>query len=158
MLLGGVAASTLAACGGGEEAAERAAEKAAEDSSGGDVDVEIDGDEVEIETDEGTMSVGQDLPEGFPEEIPLVEGEIVSGASVEGKGWTVSVQTDFATAKEAVAAARDELGGGWTASGEMDNPSMSLVGLAKGAYQLSLMSTAGDGGAIVLYTVAIEEP
>ena len=52
---------------------------------------------MKIETDEGSLSVGQGLPEDFPsDEVPLPEGEVLSGMSMSGEGWSVSLAVDGA--------------------------------------------------------------
>jgi hypothetical protein len=55
----------------------------------------------------GDVSLGGELPTGFPAEIALVDGTITVGAGTgDGNGWVVVVQTDEA---DPVAAARARL-------------------------------------------------
>ena len=86
------------ACGGDDsanEAGDELAEQLAEAGAGVD-DVEIDSEsgEVDIETEDGSVSIGSDLPDDFPEDIPLPEDyELISsmGGSSDGEqGWTIS--------------------------------------------------------------------
>lgn len=84
------AGALLAACGG-DSVSENLAEKALEQAGGGDVDINSedgsfsveneDGsfsvDEegnLDIETDDGSFSSSGDLPEGFPDDVPLPDG------------------------------------------------------------------------------------
>jgi hypothetical protein len=92
----------LSACSGddaSENASENAAERAIEDATGGDADIDIDGEDVTIETSEGTFTSGQGLPDGFPSEVPLIEGEVQTGLSGSGTGsdggFAVVVATDL---------------------------------------------------------------
>lgn len=71
----------------GERVAEEAAEKAAEQAGGGDVDLDFDeeGGNINIETSEGSMSLGSggDLPESFPDDLPLPPGDFEVASSLE---------------------------------------------------------------------------
>lgn len=120
-----LAAGLVSGCGGdspSENAGEKLAEQAMEDAGSEGVDVDIEGEDVTIESDEGTISVGSgDVPEGFPEELSIVDGDIVSSVDTP-EGVSVSVGVDDATAAfdEAVA---DLEANGWareqlTESGE----------------------------------------
>jgi hypothetical protein len=77
--------------------AEKAAETAVEGATG--VKVEDDGDSVTIETDEGTVEVGSgegDLPEDFPDDVPVYDGAIDSHNKVstpDGVMWSVVLST-----------------------------------------------------------------
>lgn len=55
---------------------------------------------VKVETDEGTATVGQDLPEGFPaDEIPLLGEKVVTGVQGQPDGqfaWSVTMQSSRA--------------------------------------------------------------
>lgn len=140
-----------------ESAVERAAEAAA--SEGVDVDIDTDGGGVTVETSEGTFTSGMgSLPQGFPEEIPVAEGEIFSGASstMEGQqGWVVSVSVDQAP-DEAIA----EAGAALEAAGfTVGDNSMAMEGLTYVQYvssdwDLILGATDdGEGGTLLSYTV-----
>lgn len=80
-------ALVLAGCGGGgDDAADENAsngdgsEVTIEGEDGGDVTVREDGDEsVEVETDDGTMGVGTELPDEWPEEFHVPEDDVEVG-------------------------------------------------------------------------------
>src|SRR5690349_1717268 len=96
-----VATSLVAGCGGGspsENAGEKIAEEAMESAGGGDVDVDIDDDQVTIEGEEGTIKVGTgDVPDSFPDELTIAEGEVISSVDTP-EGAMVSVKVDDAVA------------------------------------------------------------
>ncbi len=91
-------ALSLVAAGCGGDSAENLAEKAIEEASGGSADVDIsdgtmkittdtgnvvvsgDQDGVTVESDEGTFQAGANvkLPDGFPDAVPLPEGELTT--------------------------------------------------------------------------------
>lgn len=143
----------LAACGG-DEAAENAAEKAIEDANGGDVDIDIDGDEVKIEGSDGAVQYGSDLPDDFPEDdIPLV-GDVTVGSSTSTggeKGWTIATETDDSPG-DAFAEAKAELEeAGFAVDGV---ESGNYAQLKSDSYRLVLTASEGSGGAQVSYIVS----
>lgn len=62
--------------------------------------VAVDDGRVTVETDEGTATVGQGLPEGFPEDdIPLLGEKVVTGVQGQPDGqfaWSVTLQSSRA--------------------------------------------------------------
>src|SRR4030042_4852014 len=65
-------------CKGTEESVEAAIEEAIE-SEGGDAEVDISEGETTITTDEGEMTIGEgtDLPDGFPDTIPMYANMVI---------------------------------------------------------------------------------
>ncbi len=50
---------------------------------------------------------GNSVPEDFPSEVPLIEGEVLSGASAgnaDGKVWNVTIKVDDASAFDEITA------------------------------------------------------
>lgn len=85
------------ACGSDDSAAEKVAEKA----TGADVDIDGDTGKVSVTDEDGnkqTMTSGEQLPKGFPKEIPLPDGaKITSGTKVSsstGDTFVVSATVD----------------------------------------------------------------
>lgn len=79
----------LSGCGITDNVAEKTAEEAAEkaieagSSGGGDVEVDTDDGTMTFENDEGSMSVGDsDLPDDFPDDMPLPQAEYTVGMSM----------------------------------------------------------------------------
>jgi len=82
--------------GCGEKTAEKTAEKAIETSTGGSVDVDIEEDSMKINTNAGSMEVGESvsLPAGFPSDVHVVDGTVISATTItEGEVYAVSVET-----------------------------------------------------------------
>lgn len=145
-----------------DQAAESAVERAIEDaasSEGVDVDVDAEDGSVSIESSDGTFTSGMGaLPQGFPEDIPVLEGEILQGASSDGNGttgWFVSVTVDQ-PGDEALGEAAALLEGAGYSEG--DN-SMAMEGLSYVQYvgsdwEVILGATDnGEGGTLLSYTV-----
>ena len=88
-MLAAIAALALAtsACSA-EDVAESAAEKAMEQAGGGDVDIDSGGGTISMSSSEGTVQMGSggSLPDAFPDDMPLPEGdyEVASSFSQEG--------------------------------------------------------------------------
>ncbi|GAA1520668.1 hypothetical protein [Nocardioides humi] len=89
-------ATLLTGCS--EDLGERLAERAVEEQFGEGAQVDIDADGVRIEDGEGNSYVsGTGLPVDFPDDIPLVDGRVLSGVAVddrEARGWSVNVEVD----------------------------------------------------------------
>ena len=79
---------------------EQAAEEAIEQSTGGDVEIDDDGESVKIETDEGTMEIqgegAAEVPAGFPSSMPIYDGDYTFSSAVEtpeGQVYTLGIET-----------------------------------------------------------------
>ena len=88
LLLVTIAALSLAACDAAvEQLSEEAVERVAEAAGAGDteIDMDEDGGNISIETDEGSVQIGAgdgtELPEGLPDSIPLPEDYTVVSSS-----------------------------------------------------------------------------
>lgn len=103
----------LSACGLGEKAANKAVEKAVEKSVEGDGDVDINTEDgsFTVENEDGKMSFGVgDVPEEFPQDVPLPVGEYtVSTSSVQGDEIMVMLTMPFTDLDELVTYFADEL-------------------------------------------------
>jgi hypothetical protein len=87
-------ALVVAACGGGDSLAENLTERAIEQAGGGNVDVDFDenGDdfEVNVQTDEGSMTIGGgEIPDGLT--VPLPDGGDVQSSITMNNDLTVSL-------------------------------------------------------------------
>jgi hypothetical protein len=96
--IGAVLILTVTGCGNAVEGiAEKAVERAIEDEVGGDASVEVDEDSVTIDTEQGSITAGSgSVPEDFPADIRLVEGEVTFAQRIDGAdgtGWSVQIVT-----------------------------------------------------------------
>jgi hypothetical protein len=114
----------LTACGAvAEKVSENATEKAIESANGGNADVDINDDgSFSVKSKDGSFAVSADgeLADGFPTEVPLVEGKVeASWSSSDGdqQGWWVTLDVD--DAKAAYAEAKSSLeDSGYTITGD----------------------------------------
>ena len=145
----------LIACSG-EDTAERAAEEAIEQELGGDVDVELgdeDG-EFSVDTGDGSFSAGDELPEGFPDSVPLIEGSIVfalANSEVAGaESFAVNKETALSV-DEASAEITSQLeGAGFTSELALGAGGGTFV---NDEFEVFVLVVAEGDGSIVQYAV-----
>ncbi|MRG60786.1 hypothetical protein GE115_13040 [Agromyces sp. CFH 90414] len=114
------------------EAAEQGVEEAIEGATGGEV------------------NLGGELPEGFPAEVPLIEGSITfSGGAGGAEGWIVTIDpsTDAADAAAEAAAALEAAG--FAKETAFEGADLGAQIFSNGTY---LVLVAGDADALS-YTV-----
>jgi hypothetical protein len=150
----------LASCGGNDNESRENQIEAQAKEYGIDADVTV-GDDGEVTNavikQPGGAQVGNNLqlPEGFPEDVPIPSDWTVMATSPAPGGFMVNAMTD-ATADEAVAGIREQLTAqGWTESGfSQPNAMMTQVGFSKDdrMTNLNLMDT-GDARNVSLVTM-----
>lgn len=145
---------------GADKIAEKATEKALEGAAQGSADVDLDDDGgIKIETEDGALTVGQGLPEDFPtEEVPLPEGEVLSGMSMAGQGWTVSLAVDGAPDQVAPEVRALLESGGYEIESSTEAGAMTILQATNDTYVLTVSVGEDNGGTNVGYTVAIQQP
>lgn len=100
---------------------------------------------------------GNSVPEGFPSEVPLADGEVLFGAAVgndDGRIWNVTIKVAGADALDAIVAQLEGAGftttdgfGGSTAEG-------GTAALESDAYGVLVVVTQdGENGFVANYTV-----
>ncbi|MGA8256451.1 MAG: hypothetical protein WB767_07740 [Nocardioides sp.] len=160
----------LSACSG-DDLGDRLTEKAIENAGGEDVDVDFDSDtgEVKIETDEGTFSSGSDLPDDFPEDLPLLEdAEIISAIAADDQtgtgdsGFVVAMQTDLSDTDALVEATALLEGAGFVLDEESTGGGVGVFGAAvlnRDPYQVlvSALGAEGSGTTLQYYVGPIPE-
>ena len=115
------------------ESAEESAEKAIEKATGEDVDIDLDGETVRINTNEGTFTSGTsvDLPDDFPDDIYVADGTIISAAS-NGEMYSIMILSDDSVA-EVKQQYEDALAtDGWEVTLEMTVGTGAMVSAEKG--------------------------
>ncbi len=148
-------ALALAGCG---NAAENATEKAIEAENPG-TDVELDGDGVKVTDEEGNTSefgTGADLPEGWPEVVPVPDGD-VTFSTKSGEDFTVGLTVD-GSAQDVYEAWKSDLeGAGFTAKDTADFGGNYLGTFTGNGYDVGYTISsdpASDGKAAVILNVA----
>lgn len=142
----------------GEKAAERQIEKGLQESSGGDAKVDIDGDSISIETEDGAMQMSSGkqakIPEAFPKDV-FVHGDIQVAMTVP-QGFSLVLQTKDTQDKVAEIYSKKMQAAGWSRemSADMGGQKMSIF--KKEDRTVSLVTTAVDGNTQIALTVATE--
>jgi hypothetical protein len=155
LVTAGLAAAVLVSGCGSDE---RTAEQAMEESSGRELDVDIDDDEVRVETDEGELSVGQSLPEDFPvDEVPLLDGAVMSATAMAGRGWVVNLEVGTEVGEAAEEGKQRLAVAGFEVVSESSTPELVSVFLTNDGYDVSLSTTATESGTQATYTVSAKE-
>ena len=73
-----------------DKASEQIAERIIEKQTGGKVDIQKDGEKIKIETDEGTITGGASIPDGWPSDIPLPKDlRVIGGSAIKDGDQTV---------------------------------------------------------------------
>lgn len=101
---------------------------------------------------------GSNVPNGFPAEVPLIDGEVLFGGSFgsdDGRVWNVTIKVGSAGALDEIVAQLE--GAGFTSSAEGFGSSTSEGGTAiveNANYGvLVVVSQDGDNGFVANYTV-----
>lgn len=143
----------LAACFG---ARERAMENAIEEQTGGEAEVDIDANgSMRIETEDGTVTTGGEMPDNWPKDVPTYPGAKVGfGASNTTDGGLGVIMTTSDSIEDVIAFYDAQMSG-WTQQAVMTSPQMTLKGYTKGDVNVSLMVTAAEG--MTSITLAIGE-
>lgn len=128
---------------------------------GADVDVDADG-SMKIETDEGTMDIGNSsLPADWPEDIGIYPGaKIAYSASVtttpDKPGMAVVLQTSDSAA-DVNAYYKDQFeSNGWEIVGSMNAGSSITMAAKKDGRVASVMIATADGQTTVTLGIAVE--
>ena len=150
-----VLAATLTACG-----CEKTVEKAIEQSTGGEADVDLDDGSVKVNTNEGSLEIGEevDLPSGFPSDIYVIDGTITAAMSTGEDTYTVSIETTKSVS-EAKAKYESELeNDGWDITMTLDIGEGSTIGAEKDNRSVSISIAESDGATtVVIGTSTMEE-
>ena len=162
-------ALVLASCSPGDligSAIEKGVEKGVEAASGGEIDIDKDSGTISISGEDGELSIGggAGLPDGFPDEVPLIDGEIGGGMRVsEGDtdGFMASVN-----AKGSISDVYDKATGLLEDAGFTEQASSDMGGMRTVAYEpkddiatlaVNFIEDTEEGGVVVSYTVSKEK-
>lgn len=151
----------VAGCGGddlsekasekvGEKAIEKAIEQGAEEEG---VDVDIDGDKVTVDGEDGSMTMGgTDVPENFPDDLELPDGEITYAMDSPQSSMVTMTVDDLDATFEALVA--DLEGKGWKNNLNMDSEGVKMATLSKDdTTGITIQADSGSGDLVVMSSV-----
>lgn len=106
---------------------------------------------------------GKSVPDGFPSEIPIAQGEVLFGASIgndEGRAWNVTIKVADATAIDQIVSQLE--GAGFTTAAEGFGGSTADGGTAIMENErygvFVVVSKDGESGFVASYTVTEKTP
>lgn len=142
--------------------AEGAVERAIENELGASADVSIDDDSFTVDTEDGSITAGAgSLPEDFPADVPLVDGEVSFSQRLEtadGLGWTVVITSPVEPAATVEQVRNDLQANGFTVDDATEFNAGDDAGgtiIAERDDLSVLVVVGGDGtGTAVSYTVS----
>jgi hypothetical protein len=116
-----------------------------------------DGKSATISTDDGQVTAGKGLPDGFPaEDVPVVEGDIVGGAKgVDGGpyAWSVILKAKGETVDVFAELSEKLKNVGFTAARSMQMGSVSTGSFTNDKYEVSVNAAKVDDAVNVTYLV-----
>jgi hypothetical protein len=149
----------LAGCGKSisQRASEKAAEKIIEKQSGGKANVDIDGKNLNIETEQGKMQAGEnvELPADFPADVYVIDGTIkvaISGQVNEGQ--SVSIETDKNVGEVSNTYLEKLASDGWKITGTMNFGESTSIIAEKDNRTVSVSIARSDNKTTVTVIVA----
>ncbi|MBT3949296.1 hypothetical protein HOF40_04360 [Candidatus Parcubacteria bacterium] len=139
---------------------ENKVENEMEKSLGQNVEVDMDGGEIKIETEDGIMiEAGEnvDLPSDFPEDVYVVEGTVKSVMkNPVGEGYSITIETDknVEDVKNIYTEKLPE--DGWVLNAQMNLGEMAVVSGTKETSSVSVSISIQDEMTFVVLTVMNE--
>jgi hypothetical protein len=142
-----------------EEAAEKIVERAIRMSSGNKAEVDISGETVRIQSEEGdvVMSSGGNakLPDTFPKDVPVYKGAEIVHTMAQGTGaHSVTMRTGDDMEKVAAYYDSELASKGWKKAQEINMAGRVMRGYEKGGRVVSVMGATADGKTHISLTVA----
>lgn len=150
-------ALTIGLTGCGKKAAEKAAEKATENAiekaTNGQADVDISGNTVSVNTDQGSYQAGGnvDLPAGFPDDVYVADGNITAAFSTtETNGYTVSIESSQSVSELKALYEQKLQSEGWNISLNMTFEGSASLSAEKDQRIVSIGMNPDDSGKTVV--------
>lgn len=140
MIVGGVVVVLLVAGAASRFVGKSAVENAIEDATGGKVNIDGNGGDITVKTDEGTWSTSDKLPSDFPADVPVYPGSkvqaSVAAAQQQGGGTYAGLETTDSTDKVAAWYKTEVVAKGWTISTNLEVDGGLMIGATKDTREL----------------------
>lgn len=158
-LFGAVLIAGSASCSA--DVSDRAAERIAEANGGGDVDIDTSDGRVAVETEDGSFvaEAGGELPEGWPDDVPLPSEYTIETSSTMdvGDGPVLSVLLRTGGAPDAVFDDLESGFDGWTQESRTVSGSgaeaVVMAQYSSGDRMVSITASEGTDDTVLNYTV-----
>jgi hypothetical protein len=122
----------------------------------GKVSVDSDDGKVTVDTDEGSITSGVGLPDGFPEDVPLIDEKVITGAKGGPDGqfaWSVAMQTTRAIDSVTTEVKKDFADAGYTSGPGTEVGDISILQFTGDKYDVSVTAARTDDTVTVTYVV-----
>jgi hypothetical protein len=139
---------TLAACGdgGGTTVTSKDGSK-----------VKVEKDKITVQTSEGTATLGQGLPEGFPkDQVPLVDEKVVSGVKGSDGGpfaWSVAMTSKKSVEELSAQVKKDYADAGYKSEQSTEMGDVSIHQFSNARYDVGVTIARTGDGITVTYLV-----
>lgn len=151
------AGTLLAGCG---QITESATEQLIEQAAGGSVNVDLEGDGLTVEGEDGAMSMGEDLalPDNWPGEVPtFADGSLVFVSVDATAGSATGTWNTDMTVDDAAASVRSAVeGAGYTIESESQVEGLRSFGATGNGYRVDV-NVASDGTATTVLIFATKQ-
>lgn len=119
--------------------------------------VTVDQDKVTVKTSEGTATVGQGLPEGFPEDdVPLLDEKVVSGVKGSDGGpfaWSVVMTSEKSVEELSAQVTKDYADAGYRADESTEMGDVSIHQFSNDTYDVGVTIARTGEGITITYLV-----
>jgi len=127
--------------------AEKITEKAIEGASNSGVDVDLDNDQITINTNSGSFQAGENvtLPDNFPSDVYVIDGDIQSAiTSAENGSFSVSIESSDSVSEVQAKYTQQMADEGWTSSLTMNYGDSASLGFTKGETRTATIIIAAN--------------
>lgn len=150
-------ALTVTGC---KKTAEKVAESIIEKSTNGQADVDVDNDQVTINTNGGSYQAGENisLPDGFPTDVYVVDGTIKSAITTKANEiYNVSIETTKSVSDVKSEYESKLQSEGWTITVNATYGGSASLAAEKANRQVSVIIGETDGKATVTLGTSVKE-
>jgi len=153
------AVAVIAGAGCTKKAAENKAENAIEDATGGSADVDVDNNTIKVETDEGTMEIGENvsLPSDFPSDVYVADGDILAASKTADNAYSATVETSKSVSEMQTKYETEFADEGWDVNTTLAFAGMVTLGGEKGNRMVTVSISESEGKTLVIVTTAKTE-
>ncbi len=136
-----------------KKAAEKAAEKSIESASNNQADVDIDNDQVTVNTNAGSWQAGESvsLPSNFPDDIYIISGTIKTAlALTENEGFSVSIESAVSLSQAKSTYESELAEAGWTVDSTYSTATGTIMSAQKSDRITTVSLSETDGQTTVV--------
>ncbi len=142
-----------------KKAAEKAAEKSIESASNNQADVDIDDDQVTVNTNAGSWQAGESvsLPQGFPSDVYVIDGTIKTALQLtENEGYSVSIESNSSLSQAKSTYESELADAGWTIASTYSTANGAVLSAQKADRLTTVSLSEADGKTTVVISTSTQ--